>query len=486
MAKSSFFNGSVPNQENDTAKQYADAAAASAAAADISKAACDADLAAVQVAMGHQSVAGAGLTGGGSLFTGDVTFNVGAGTGISVAADAVNLKPAALAEIGGVNAIASVSHKWVAAINTDGTVTLTQPAFSDISGSVSPLQLPPPQPTSVGAVKSAGPTANQWVASINTDGSVTLTQPSFSNISGSVAASQMPAHTGDVTSTAGTVALTIASNVVTNAKAAQMAAGTLKGNNTGSTANASDLTATQTTAMLNAMVGANGTTGGTKGLVPAPAATDNVKFLRGDGTFATPAGGGNVTGPATSTNKAAARYSGTGGTALLDSALLIDDTTGRLSRSGNGGIPVQGTNTNDNAAAGDKGESIVSSVPSGSAVALTSVVKTNVTSISLTAGDWDVDCWVDFTGGASTNISAAFTSISTTSALLDLSAGRYAALPVVSGGYTPFVGSNDFAQALPPIRLSLSATTTVYLVVQVGFTVSTCSAWGIISARRVR
>ena len=34
------------------------------------------------------------------------------------------------------------------------------------------------------------------------------------------------------------------------------------------------------------MVGADGTTAGTKGVVPAPTATDNTKFLRGDGTWA--------------------------------------------------------------------------------------------------------------------------------------------------------------------------------------------------------
>lgn len=38
---------------------------------------------------------------------------------------------------------------------------------------------------------------------------------------------------------------------------------------------------------LPAMVGANGSTGGTKGAVPAPAATDNTKFLRGDATYQT-------------------------------------------------------------------------------------------------------------------------------------------------------------------------------------------------------
>lgn len=36
------------------------------------------------------------------------------------------------------------------------------------------------------------------------------------------------------------------------------------------------------------MTGADGTNAGTSGLVPAPLATDNTKYLRGDGTFATP------------------------------------------------------------------------------------------------------------------------------------------------------------------------------------------------------
>lgn len=76
----------------------------------------------------------------------------------------------------------------------------------------------------------------------------------------------------------------LADNNVTNAKLAQMSAHTFKGNNSASTANASDLTATQLTAELNTVVGDTGS-GGTKGLVPAPAAGDATKFLRGDGTF---------------------------------------------------------------------------------------------------------------------------------------------------------------------------------------------------------
>lgn len=82
--------------------------------------------------------------------------------------------------------------------------------------------------------------------------------------------------------------LSSAANSVANSNLAQMPAHTIKGNNTGSTANALDLTATQVTAELNAMVGDSGA-GGTKGLVPAPAAGDAAasKYLKADGTWAT-------------------------------------------------------------------------------------------------------------------------------------------------------------------------------------------------------
>lgn len=104
------------------------------------------------------------------------------------------------------------------------------------------------------------------------------------------------ALTGDVTASGpGSSAATIANDAVTNTKLADMAANSIKGNNTGGSANPIDLTATQATAMLDNMVGDSGS-GGTKGLVPAPAAGDAAaaKFLKANGTWATPSGGGGA------------------------------------------------------------------------------------------------------------------------------------------------------------------------------------------------
>lgn len=120
--------------------------------------------------------------------------------------------------------------------------------------------------------------------------------------------------TSDVTgSGTGSFATTIASNVVTNAKLATVATATFKGRTTAGTGNVEDLTATQATALLNNMVGDTGS-GGTKGLVPAPAAGDSTKFLKGDGTWGAPAGSGDFSSnTSTSVDGEVVLFSGTGG-----------------------------------------------------------------------------------------------------------------------------------------------------------------------------
>ena len=61
---------------------------------------------------------------------------------------------------------------------------------------------------------------------------------------------------------------------------------------------------------------------------------------------------------------------------------------------------ILGTTTNDNAAVGYIGEYVESNISSSSAVSFTTNVSKNITSISLTAGDWDVFGMFGLTGGS--------------------------------------------------------------------------------------
>jgi hypothetical protein len=87
-------------------------------------------------------------------------------------------------------------------------------------------------------------------------------------------------------STTDTVNFVVASDGVANTQLANMATQTIKGRTTAGTGDPEDLTATQATAILNNVVGDSGS-GGTKGLVPAPASGDAAanKFLKADGTW---------------------------------------------------------------------------------------------------------------------------------------------------------------------------------------------------------
>lgn len=148
-----------------------------------------------------------------------------------------------------------------------------------------------------GAVIGSGTTIQVSQSSSLTSGYLSSTDWSTFN-SKQPAGNYITALTGEVTATGpGSVAATITNSAVTNAKLANMPTLTIKGNNTGSPAAPLDLTATQTTAILDVMVGDSGT-GGTKGLVPAPAAGDTAagKYLGAAGTWTVPTGtGANTT-----------------------------------------------------------------------------------------------------------------------------------------------------------------------------------------------
>lgn len=143
---------------------------------------------------------------------------------------------------------------------------------------------------------------------------------------------------------------------------------------------------------------------------------------------------------------------------------------------------IVGTTTNNNAAAGSVGEFISTNVPTGTPVSLTSGVPANVASISLTPGDWDVSGNIGFLPGGTTTTSLVIGAIGSVSATLPTTpaGGGYTALP-----YSAPAGAG-IVIPVGRTRVSVAVTTTIYLITQVTFAVSTNAAYGFIGARRVR
>lgn len=147
-----------------------------------------------------------------------------------------------------------------------------------------------------------------------------------------------------------------------------------------------------------------------------------------------------------------------------------------------GPTAIGGTTTNDSAAAGFVGEYVESVISSTTSVPGATTVWANLTSISLTAGDWEVN---GVTSLDNTN-SATITSVA-------------AAISINSGTTTTdqIDGSNQVDSAtpgalairslvIPGYRISISGTTTVYLKMNVAYTIATPQYRCRISARRMR
>ena len=93
-----------------------------------------------------------------------------------------------------------------------------------------------------------------------------------------------------------TSTVTVPDHSFVNAKLATVATGTIKGRVGAGTGHVQDMTGTQATTLLDAVVGDSGS-GGTKGLVPAPAAGDTAaaRFLSAAGTFVAAVPVGSIT-----------------------------------------------------------------------------------------------------------------------------------------------------------------------------------------------
>lgn len=145
------------------------------------------------------------------------------------------LPAASAGALGGIFSFAAVSHQFLTALSTAGSLSAAQLGFSDLTGSALAAQLPtatalaagiviapscsgtssaftgisagtltcstltPPTPaptaSTLGGVFSSAAGANQFATGVSTAGSLTYAQPAFSNLFGSIAAAQIPTPT---------------------------------------------------------------------------------------------------------------------------------------------------------------------------------------------------------------------------------------------------------------------------------------------------
>ena len=173
---------------------------------------------------------------------------------------------------------------------------------------------------------------------------------------------------------------------------------------------------------------------------------------------------------------------GTGQTSSTGSGAVVLATSPTITTPGIVGVTDAG-----NATTGHVGEYLETILLVGSAVSLTSLAAANVTSLALTAGDWDIwgTVWYDAAG---TTVASSFAgAINTVSA-------TFPTVPAAGTSYqcwyfSPIAQASAGVEAgvvVSPARVTISGTTTYYLIARSGFGTSTLTAYGKICARRVR
>jgi len=151
----------------------------------------------------------------------------------------------------------------------------------------------------------------------------------------------------------------------------------------------------------------------------------------------------------------------------------------QLNGKGTSGVPIVGVTDASNSAAREVGEFVQSIILQASAVTMTNVTAANVTSISLSAGDWDV--WGNISAvGAGTSQTQVIGWVSSTSVTLP-DAAHYSGASLSSG-----IVSASCGGSIPSRRFNVSGTTTIYLGAYTSLSGGTSTVCGSIYARRVR
>ena len=173
------------------------------------------------------------------------------------------------------------------------------------------------------------------------------------------------------------------------------------------------------------------------------------------------------------------------GLATANSGLLITSAGGvpSISTTIPAGITmpqplIQGVTNASNASAGNVGEYVTSNVPVASGVSLATTTPKDITTITLTAGDWDVFGIGAFHPTGTCTLISVW--ISTTSAT-EPDFSNVSSLTLTS------IGAPNTSIAAPYFRFSSSTgSTTIYLSCVSVFSTGAVTASGTISARRVR
>ena len=120
----------------------------------------------------------------------------------------------------------------------------------------------------------------------------------------------------------------------------------------------------------------------------------------------------------------------------------------------------------------------------GSATSLTTATAKTITSVSLEPGVWKITGVVAYRPDTTTSVSRFITAISSTNNALPSTLGvDETQTNMISAAFVP--GTINITQATGEAIVTLTATTTYYLIGHATFTVSTLTAFGKIQAERI-
>ena len=134
------------------------------------------------------------------------------------------------------------------------------------------------------------------------------------------------------------------------------------------------------------------------------------------------------------------------------------------------------------------GEFKSSTVAVGSPVSETTATPVDVTSLSLTAGDWEVSGQIDrvLTGTTATIYGGGLGV--TTATLLTQAGGSGVGTDCLTTQSATFgtTVTGNYATKIGPVRVQLSATTTIYMIAADTFSAGSVGVYGTLRARRIR